>query len=122
MKYLLTSIGEFLADLFRELDYSEANYQNRVSSYAAAAKRMEADRMAELAEFHPVPREQAMQLVAGSVYEIVPGAYFTDIHDVSTGNRFDAPASVYRVHGSSRSQVEDRAAQLVSALDGARRL
>lgn len=70
----------------------------------------------------PIGDRSAMRLIAGNAYQIGHATYRVSIHDKNNGSRFDAPEAPFAAFGDTAAHARQRAEQLISALDGARRL
>lgn len=117
---ILTPILDRIADAFRmpteearELHHQLANYEAQARQLRAFSKRS--------SDPLPIGDREAMSLYAGGVHyeqQLSQCRAVVNVYD----NTGPEELCVFRAYGTSAAQAERRAAQLVSALDGARRL
>ncbi len=108
---------ERTADLFRELDYSEAHRQ-AYDNYIAARKQVE---QAEAAERTAIRPRAALDLFVGGVHTaMVMGVrrYVVHVYDINDTE----DTRMFSIFGDDEQHVYARAHQLVSALNGDRRM
>lgn len=108
--FLLKLLGR-VANAFREADYTQGR-DAYLRSYGASRTLMVERRATPL----PIGHDNAMQLRARPAFFSHTGVYVAFVEETVTGRTF------YAVYGDTPATVDARAAQLVSALDGARRL
>jgi hypothetical protein len=111
----LSATIDALARWFRDVNYS-AEQEAAAMRYAQHRHAMLFGAGQELPSIQKVRSDEAMTLVTGNVYERGLDGYGVSVGEEGRGS------ILYTVYGNSPEQVEARARQLVSALDGARRL
>lgn len=113
---------ESALDGFRMPDEEARAFHHQLANYDAQAKSMRDRRSSDIL---PIGSEEAMDLIAAVFAEKVSG--FDSLYCTTVYERYPH-SDMYRVfprfaaYGETSEQAKARAAQLVSALDGARRL
>lgn len=116
MKTFLLMLAERVANAFREADYTQGR-DAYLRSYGASRTLMTEPPSAMPLR---IGHEDAIELYRGGPHIVNRMGRKTWAQHVYHVNGDALP--VYTVYGGTDAQVEARAAQLVSALDGARRL
>lgn len=118
LKRVSRAIASFIGDVFAELDFSP-DREAAASAYARQRHAMLFGAGQELPTIQKVRSDEAMRLSATGA-QLYNGShvYFVNVFDDSRGS-YPPHAQVF---GDTAEQAEARARQLVSALDGARRL
>lgn len=120
MKAFLLRMLERVANAFREADYAagrEEYMRHYGLSYSLEQIKAKQDAEDRARAILPVGHEDAMSLEIGITYH--SGGFDSRLWGCRV---YDNGKEIYIVLGESRVSTEARARQLVSALDGARRL
>jgi hypothetical protein len=121
MKTYIKRMLESALDAFRMPTEEGRALHHQLANYESQARQLR-DLHQRSSDLLPIGDDRAMRLQAGNAYQLGVALYRVSIHDRSGGTKEQPWVAPFAAFGETAAEARARAEQLISALDGARRL